>query len=152
MSKEYKIYEGYPTFKEIKKQFNDFISVAKDITTIEQAQEYRKTNRTIVEINGDSIDNYIKDNGINSDIEWIRYEEYSDLAYIYCEIRNGKVDHVRLDIYSEWLEAEFITDVIDILSQDKYYKELQRSVDRWGNECKQIGIDNEDIEPISLVL
>lgn len=111
-------YGYYPTMEEIKRDYNELMEIIKDVKTIEQAIEIRDTYKIWVEINGVSIDEYVnRKKGTNEDIEWIRYENYGCLSYIY-DWFNGKPI---FDVWSNGLEYEFITDItIDNLTEELY--------------------------------
>lgn len=70
-------------------------------------------------INGTSVDEFenglklfdgTRDNycGTDKDIEWIRYESYGCLAYIYVYIKNGIVKDVVFDIWSNKWDSQFV--------------------------------------------
>lgn len=125
--KTYK-YSDFPTMEEIKKDYNELMEIIKNVRTIEQARELEKEKKFTIEINGLSIDEYVngmklydgtrdKYKGTNEEIEWIRYENYGCLSYIYDRF-DGKP---MFDVYSEYLEDEFIRDIdIDDLTEDLY--------------------------------
>ena len=80
-------YNDFPTIEEIKRDYNELMEIIKGVRTIEQAKEMERKG-FIVEINGVSIEEYINGEGINEgktddNIEWIRYENYGCLSYIY---------------------------------------------------------------------
>ena len=116
-------YGDFPTMEEIKRDYNELIEIIKDVKTINQAREMEKKG-FIVEINGVSIDEYINGEGCNEgktddNIEWIRYEVYGCLSYIYDRF-DGKP---MFDIWSEYCQYEFITDItIDRLTEEFYEK------------------------------
>lgn len=117
-------YGDFPTIEEIKRDYNELIEIIKDIKTIEQAKEVEAKGFT-VEINGMSIDEFSTpdSNGYvctDKDIDWIRYENYGCLSYIYDRF-DGKP---MFDVWSEYCFDEFIRDItIDELTEELYKKE-----------------------------
>ncbi len=115
----------FPTMEEIKRDYNELMEIIKDVRTIEQAREIENRG-FIVEINGVTIDEYVNDGGFLNDgktddnIEWIRYENYGCLSYIYDRF-DGKP---MFDVFSVYCYDEFIRDItIDELTEDLYEKE-----------------------------
>lgn len=115
-------YGAYPTIEEINRDYNELMEIIKNVRTVEQAREMEKKG-FIVEINGVTIDEYINGEGYNEgktdeNIEWIRYEVYGCLSYIYDRF-DGKP---MFDVWSNEFYGEFITDItIDDLTEDSYY-------------------------------
>lgn len=120
-------YNEFPTMEEIKRDYEELMEIIKNIRTIEQAKEVEKKFFTI-EINGMSIDDFVNgiktssgerlDNrGTNNDIEWIRYESYGCLSYIYDRF-DGKP---MFDVWSGYCDHDFIQDItIDDLTEELY--------------------------------
>lgn len=123
-------YGDFPTIEEIKRDYNELMEIIKDVKTIEQAKQLEK-DFTIIEINGMSIDEFLTpdNNGYvctDKDIEWIRYEVYGCLSYIYQRFDNGKI---WFDVWSDFLYDEFIRDItIDKLTEDLYNKEKEYAI------------------------
>lgn len=125
-------YGDFPTMEEIKRDYAELMKIIKDVRTIEQAKEMEKMG-FIVEINGLPIDEYVNGmkmfdgtrNGIkgtDEEIEWIRYECYGCLSYIYDRF-DGKP---MFDVWSEYCFDEFIRDItIDKLTEELYEKEKE---------------------------
>lgn len=117
-------YGDFPTIEEIKRDYNELMEIIKDVRTIEQAREMERKG-FIVEINGVTIDEYINGEGYNEgktdeNIEWIRYEVYGCLSYIYDRF-DGKP---MFDVFSMYCYDEFIRDItIDELTEKLYEKE-----------------------------
>ena len=123
-------YGDFPTIEEIKRDYNELMEIIKDVRTIEQAEEIEKMG-FIVEINGLPIDEYVNGmrmfdgtrnnvRGTNEEIEWIRYECYGCLSYIYDRF-DGKP---MFDVWCEYCFDEFIRDItIDELTEELYEKE-----------------------------
>ena len=117
-------YGDFPTIEEIKRDYNELMGIIKDVRTIEQAREMERKG-FIVEINGVTIDEYINGEGYNEgktdeNIEWIRYEVYGCLSYIYDRF-DGKP---MFDVFCDYSYGEFITDItIDKLTEELYEKE-----------------------------
>lgn len=122
-------YGDFPTMEEIKRDYNELMEIIKDVRTIEQAREMENKG-FFVEINGVSIDEYVSGEGIkegktNDNIEWIRYEVYGCLSYIYDRF-DGKI---WFDVWSEYCQYEFITDItIDKLTEELYEKEKAKAL------------------------
>lgn len=123
-------YGDFPTIEEIKRDYNELIEIIKDIKTIEQAKALDESKEFTIEINGMSIGEFLTPdiNGYvctDKDIEWIRYEVYGCLSYIY-QWNDGKI---WFDVWSEFCQYEFITDItIDKLTEELYEKEKARAL------------------------
>lgn len=124
-------YGDFPTMEEIKRDYNELMEIIKDVKTINQAREMENKG-FIVEINGVSIDEYLNGEGYNEgktddNIEWIRYENYGCLSYIYDRF-DGKP---MFDVWSEYCFDEFIRDItIDKLTEELYEKEKEYAIRR----------------------
>lgn len=111
-----------PTLETIKRDYNELVGMMKDIKTIEQCKDIEQKHRLTIEINGEFIEDYVKDGGTNEDIEWIRVEHYKSLDYIYF-FNNGPVHRpIYFDVWTDELDAEFISDTT-IEKLDKDYEE-----------------------------
>ena len=119
----------FPTMEEIKRDYNELVEIIKDVKTIEQAKEVEAKGFT-VEINGMSIDEFSTpdSNGYvctDQDIEWIRYETYGCLSYIY-QYNDGTIF---FDVWSELCEYEFIENVtINRLTEERYKEEKKEAL------------------------
>ena len=122
-------YGDFPTMEEIKRDYDELMEIIKDVRTVEQAKELENKG-FIIEINGLPINEYTNGmklydgtrndcKGTNEDIEWIRYEVYGCLSYIYDRF-DGKP---MFDVWSEYCYYEFIQDItIDKLTEELYEK------------------------------
>ena len=120
-------YGDFPTMEEIKRDYNELMEIIKDVKTIEQAKQLEKENEFTIEINGMSIGEFLTpdSNGYictDKDIEWIRYEVFGCLSYIYQHFKyDGKI---WFDVWSNYCYDEFIRDItIDELTEELYEKE-----------------------------
>ena len=132
------MYSDFPNLEEIKRDYTELMEIIKDVRTIEQAREIENKEKLTVEINGLSIDEYvdgmrlidgtrIKYRGTDKDIEWIRYEAYGCLAYIYDRF-NGKP---MFDVWCNVGDCEFITDItIDDLTEENYQEWVANEKER----------------------
>lgn len=147
----YKQYKGFPTYREVLKVYTELVESVRNITTIEQALEYQNKSKydgDIVEINGVPVNEYIKEGGTNEEIEWIRYEYFDCLWYIYCYIKENKVDYISFDVYCEWSDTEFIDSAIS-LTQEEYYKAIEEHLLIFPtSDVKCIGYDKADLRKI----
>lgn len=122
-------YGDFPTMEEIKRDYNELMEIIKDVRTIEQAREMENKG-FIVEINGVTIDEYINGEGYNEgktdeNIEWIRYEVYGCLSYIYDRFDGKPI----FDVFSMYCYDEFIRDItIDELTEELYEKEKEYAI------------------------
>lgn len=122
-------YGDFPTMEEIKRDYNELMEIIKDVKTIEQAKVLEKD--FTIEINGMSIEEFLMpdSNGYvctDKDIEWIRYEVYGCLSYIYQRL-DGKI---WFDVWSNYCYYEFITDItIDVLTEELYEKAKARALE-----------------------
>jgi hypothetical protein len=129
-------YGDFPTIEEIKRDYNELMEIIRSIRTIEQAKTLEKEKNLIIEINGLPIDEYVNGmkmfdgtrndiKGTNEEIEWIRYENYGCLSYIYDRF-DGKP---MFDVWSEYCYDEFIRDItIDKLTEELYKKEKEYTI------------------------
>ena len=127
--------KGFPTMEKIKRDYVELMGNIKGVRTIEQAKEMEDKG-FIVEINGLSIDEYVNGmklydgtrtdyKGTDEGIEWIRYESYGCLSYIYDRF-DGKP---MFDVYCNYLEDEFIRDItIDDLTEELYEKAIEEAL------------------------
>lgn len=132
------MYEDFPTIEEIKRDYAELMKIARNVRTIEQAIETEKKEKVTIEINGLLIDEYVNGmkhsdgtisdyKGTNEEIEWIRYESYGCLAYVYDRF-DGKP---MFDVWCNAGECEFITDItIDELTEENYAKWVQTEKER----------------------
>lgn len=110
-------YSDFPTMEEIKRDYDELIEIIKDIRTIEQIEKLDKQNKFTIEINGMFINEFLKANGTDKDIEWVRYETYGCLSYIYDRF-DGKP---MFDVWCDYSYDEFIRDItIDDLTESLY--------------------------------
>lgn len=128
-------YDNFPTMEEIKRDYNELMNMIKGVRTIEQAKEMENKG-FIVEINGLPIEEFvnemescygesINEYEINNMIEWIRYEAYGCLSYIYDRF-DGKP---MFDVWSEYCYDEFIRDItIDDLTEELYNNAIEESL------------------------
>lgn len=123
-------YGDFPTMEEIKRDYAELMEIIKGIRTIEQAKALEEEKKFIIEINGMSIGEFLTpdSNGYvctDKDIEWIRYETYGCLSYIYDRF-DGKP---MFDVWSEYCYDEFIRDItIDKLTEELYKKEKEYTI------------------------
>lgn len=123
------MYGDFPTIEEIKRDYNEFVELVGNVTTIEQAKDWNQKDKFTIEINGDFLEDYIAEGGTDDDIEWIRYEAYGCLAYIYVRFDNGIIDQIWFDVWSNKYDAEFITDTtINQITEENYRM--------WVDTCK----------------
>lgn len=123
-------YGDFPTMEEIKRDYNELMEIIKDVKTIEQVKQLDEEKKFTIEINGMSIGEFLTpdSNGCvctDKDIEWIRYEVYGCLSYIY-QRTDGEI---WFDVWSNLLYDEFIRDItIDRLTEDLYNKEKECAI------------------------
>lgn len=125
----------FPSYEEIKRDHNELLEIIKDVKTIEQAKEIAEKHGLIVEINGlpiDEFENGLKTihgrtdlHGTDTDIEWIRYEYYGCLSYvydrsdgkpvfdIYCKDGSMFVDSCRMEDLTEEKYEEIVDGIRD---------------------------------------
>ena len=119
-------YGNFPTLEEIKRDYNELIEIIKDIKTIEQIKALDKTKQFTIEINGMFVDEFIGHNLTNENIEWIRYESYGCLSYIYNRLDGAYM----FDVWSNYCDDEFIRDItIDKLTEDFYENTMNEMID-----------------------
>ena len=124
---KYYQYGDFPTMEEIKQDYAELMEIIKDVRTIEQARELEKQGFTI-EINGMSIDEFVAVDGngyvcTDKDIEWIRYDVYGCLSYIYDRFDGQPM----FDVWCDYYFDEFIHDItIEQLTEELYEMEKTR--------------------------
>lgn len=104
------MYGDYPTLEEIRRDYNELVEMVGNVVTIEQAKEWNQKDKFTIEINGENLEEFINNDGTDTDIKHIRYEAYGCLAYIYFYIKNGVVDDIVFDVWSNKCDADFIQD------------------------------------------
>lgn len=126
-------YGDFPTMKQIKRDYKNLMKLIKNVKTIEQAKELEKAKKFTIEINGMSIDEFTKisdDSYIctNKDIEWIRFESFGCLSYIYHYLDNKPM----FDVFCNFSFDEFIHDItIDKLTNELYKSEKERTIRKY---------------------
>ena len=120
-------YGDFPTMEEIKQDYAELMEIIKDVRTIEQARELEKQG-FIIEINGMSIDEFVAVDGdgyvcTDKDIEWIRYDVYGCLTYIYDRFDGNPM----FDVWCDYYFDEFIHYItIEQLTEELYETEKTR--------------------------
>jgi len=104
------MYGDYPTLEEIKRDYSELVELVGNVTTIEQAENWNVKGKFTIEVNGEALDAFKADGGKDEDIEWFRYETYGCLSYVYVYIKNGSVDDILFDVWSNKKDCEFIQD------------------------------------------
>lgn len=126
-------FAGYPSLEKIKSDYKELMEMIKGVRTVEAAKAFSENSSIEVEINGVSIDRFLLDGGTDQNIEWIRYEEFGCLSYVYDRFDGKPMFDVSVDddFY------EFITDIrIDDLTEENYKK--------WVNEDRKSSITKDD--------
>lgn len=124
---KYYQYGDFPTMEEIKQDYVELMEIIKDVRTIEQARELEKQG-FIIEINGMSIDEFVAVDGdgyvcTDKDIEWIRYDVYGCLSYIYDRFDGQPM----FDVWCDYYFDEFLHDItIEQLTEELYKTEKTR--------------------------
>ena len=124
----------FPTYEEVIKDYNDFVKKINGITTIEQAKDFQEKYNICIEVNGELINDFILSGGTNKLIEWIRYEQYKSLSYIYAFITNGSIDHIIFDVETKDIDDTLtIVDgtTIDSLEKTYYEENVQNMINKY---------------------
>lgn len=109
-------YGDYPTLEEIRKDYYELMEIIKNVNSVAQAKELEKQG-FIIEINGDTINTFIQEGKTDEQIDWIRYESYGCLTYIY-KYADGRV---LFDVWCIKHYDEFIWDTkIEDITEDMY--------------------------------
>lgn len=105
--------KNYPSLEEIKKDYNNLMKIVSGVTTIEDVRKMIRLHRLRVEI---------IERGRNNDIVWIRLESsFGSLDHIYCNIKNGMINNVIFDVWSDELDDYFISNTtIEDLTEENY--------------------------------
>lgn len=134
-------YGDFPTLEEIKRDYYALMDIIKGVKTVGQAREVEKNYGISVEINGVSIDEFenglktingrADGRGTNADIEWIRYEAYGCLSYVYDWFGGSPM----FDVWSNAASCEFVTDItIDDLNPENYASWVSNEVERLNEQ------------------
>lgn len=122
------MYGDFPTIEEIKRDYQEFIELVGTVTTLEQAKVWNQKDKFSIEANGSFLEDYILNGGTDKKLEWLRYEAFGCLAYIYVRLKKGIVSQIIFDVWSNKYDAEFITDItINDLTEENYQL--------WINNC-----------------
>jgi hypothetical protein len=109
-------YGDYPTLEEIRKDYYELMEIIKNVNSVAQAKELEKQG-FIIEINGDTVNTFIQEGKTDEQIDWIRYESYGCLTYIY-KYADGRV---LFDVWCSKHYDEFIWDTkIEDITEDMY--------------------------------
>ncbi len=127
------MYGDYPTLDEIRRDYDELISMIGDLSTIGEIMNFKKKDRFTIEINGEYLDDFINSDSTNEDIKEIRYASYGCLAYIYVYVKNGIVDDIIFDVWSNKWQSEFIinTSMDDVESNYDTYLQNAKDVYRY---------------------
>ena len=120
MFRSEEMYGDFPTLEEIKRDYNELVEMVGNVTTIEQARKWNKRGKFTVEINGEFLEEFARICGDDKYIEWIRYEAYGCLSYIYFWIKDGKVTQIIFDVWSNALDYDFIENCRINTVEEKY--------------------------------
>ena len=120
-------YGNFPSLAEIQRDYQDLMELIKDVKTPEQAKVLADTKGLLVEVNGERVDDFLADpSNSNLDIEWIRYEAFGCLQYIYDRFDGQPM----FDVWSNAISREFITDVtIGDLTEERYEDQIALGVE-----------------------
>lgn len=141
-------YGDFPTLDEIKRDYRELMDIIKDVRTIEQAREVEANYGISVEINGVSIDEFVNglktvngrsgSRGTNADIEWIRYEAFGCLSYVYDRFDSKPT----FDVWGNAAYCEFVTDIhIDDLTPENYAVWVNNEVERLNEQGVKLSGD-----------
>ena len=110
-------YGDFPTLEEIKRDYYELMDIIKGVKTIDQAREIEEKHGIPVEINGVSIDEFVNGlktingradgRGTDANIQWIRYEAYGCLSYVYDWFGAAPT----FDVWSNAADNDFVTDI-----------------------------------------
>ena len=108
-------YGSFPTLEEIKRDYNELVSEVKDIHTVKAARELEKKYKWLtIEINGDLLKDTTPD---DTEVEWVRYDGYGCLAYIYVRTDGSSI---AFDVWANAADFEFM-DTVTIDDLDERY-------------------------------
>ena len=120
--------KGFPRFEQIQKDYSEFVDLSKNIRTVEAVKELCKKYPVEIEINGVSVAEFEKNGGKDSDIEWIRYNAYGCLSYIYDRFDGNPM----FDVWCHAGLCEFIHDIhIEDLTEENYSKWVAEGKERF---------------------
>lgn len=106
-----------PSLDELVREYEHFIEVTKDIRTVKQAKAFQEKYHIPVEINGVSISEFLEELEIGpTPIEWIRYEFFGHLWYLYDRFDGEPQFDIYYGEYGDYLLAENVT--IDNLKEN----------------------------------
>ena len=147
-------YGDYPTLEEIKRDYEELISMVGNVTTIEQLREWKK--KFVIIVNNEEFDTFLE-YPFKTDITSILYEEYGCLSNIYVSIKNGMIDNIVFDVWSnkeeqssEKLSGNFIKETsIDKVTED--YERYFNPVPPERTEDKKVLTEQEAYELLDLL-
>ena len=115
----------FASLNEIKTDYNDLLNKVGRVTTLAELRHFLEKDKfTTIEINGIFAEDFIERGGTDSEIEWIRYETYGCLAYIYFHLdKNGIIETIMFDVWCDDIDDTFIIDTtIENLTEEFYEK------------------------------
>jgi hypothetical protein len=135
------IYGEFPTLEDIQHDYKLFKAVIQDIRTVQQVMDLMSETLLVIEINGMTPEEFVNDGGTDDTIEWIRYEQFGCLTYIYDRFD----DNPMFDVWCELYHDEFIHDItIDKLTEELYNEAICEITERYNPEEKKM--ENYSVE------
>lgn len=135
------IYGEFPSIEAIRHDYKLLKAVIHDIKTVQQVMDLMSETLLVAEINGMTPEEFVKEGGTDDSIEWIRYEQFGCLTYIYDNFDGNPV----FDVWSELYMDEFIFDItIDKLTEELYNSAIKEITERYNQE--ETKMDNYSVE------
>lgn len=137
-------YGDYPTLEEIVRDYEELISVVENVLTVEGLLELERETSLTLEVNGTELETFISDGGTNEDITSIRYEAYGCLGYIYLKIKDGFIDAIYTDVWSNKWNQMLVEDSSIANLKTNYERYVELAEERWlenknGTQCQKEG-------------
>lgn len=124
-----KDYGKFPTYEDVVNDYNELYKLIGNITTVEQLVEL--SSELMIEVNSIEVNQFVENNSNMSmkDVDFVRYESYGCLDFIYAHYENGKLKTILFDVFSEMLEDYFLEGVsIETLTEDFYNEQLHQDL------------------------
>lgn len=115
-----------PSLEELKQDYEDLVKLIKNIRTVEQAKAFQKEHNIPVEINGNDCEDFEFE--YREEIEWIRYDHFGHLSYIYDYFDGNPEFDIYYGPYNEDLLVENVH--FEDLTEDNYFDWFFKACDK----------------------
>ena len=121
-------YGDFPTYEEIKRDLGELLKIVRDALTLEKVKEIQKNFPFLtIEVNSIPLCEVAED----TNIEYVRYEAYGCLEYIYIRADGD----IYFDVWSNALNSAFVDSAYNDIDKDKY-EQLKAEAEHFLNTGK----------------